>query len=338
MIIPADSVLTPFLIMTIHESILHGGAQSTLNALRRKYWVVKGLQRVKSVIFRCVRCFKSRPRTRPQIMGILPEPRVRFTKAFLHSGVDFAGPVRVRISSGRGTRTNKAYIAVFVCLSVKAFHLELVSSFTSDAFIAAMLRFVSRRGTVTNMYSDNGTDFVGAFKKLNSIATKLESLVVEWSFIPPLSPHFGGLWEAGVKSVKTHLTRTFGSSTFTFEEFQTVLCRVEGCLNSRPLCPLFDSIDSLDALSPNHFLTGQQFLPVPDFDFTNHKQMANNDQAIPGYMHQVQKGIFVKAVDPAKMAEAVAKCRSRPIGLIERGWLHPDRVAIRANCCCSSRS
>lgn len=60
---------------------------------------------------------------------------------------------------------------------------------------------------------------------------------VSWHFLPPSASHFGDLWEAGVQSVKHHLRRVVGSNTLTFEEFSTLLCSVEACLNSRPLLP-----------------------------------------------------------------------------------------------------
>lgn len=157
-------------------------------------------------------------------MGTLPTSRVNFSNAFLHSGCDFAGPFKLRMSAGRGIRTTKGCIAVFVCLAVKAIHLKVVSSLTTDAFIAALTRFISRRGTVKHLYSDNATNFVGAFRKLARIEDKLSQFDLEWSFIPPRAPHFGGLWEAGVKSVKTHLKRAFGERSFIFEEFQTIVC------------------------------------------------------------------------------------------------------------------
>lgn len=54
---------------------------------------------------------------------------------------------------------------------------------------------------------------------------------IEWKFIPPPSPHMGGLWEAGVKSCKFHLKRVVGESLLTFEELNTVLTQIEACLN-----------------------------------------------------------------------------------------------------------
>lgn len=162
------------------------------------------------------------------------------------------------MSAGREVRTTKGYIAVFICLAVKAIHLE-VSSLTTDAFIAALTRFISRRETVKHLYSDNVTIFVVAFRKLSRVEDKLGQLDLEWSIIPPRAPPFGGLWEAGVSQSK--------HTSFTFEEFQTILSQTDATLNSRPLCPLNDDVSSLDVLTPQHFLTGHQFVPLPEDNF-----------------------------------------------------------------------
>lgn len=87
---------------------------------------------------------------------------------------------------------------------------------------------------------DNGTTFIGANNKLKRCLRELRDdaelhspLNLEgtaWKFIPPSAPHFGGLWEAGVKSVKYHLRRMIGKRKFTFEEFYTFLTRIEANL------------------------------------------------------------------------------------------------------------
>ena len=141
----------------------------------------------------------------------------------------------------------KAYMCIFVSLTVKAVHLEVVSDLTSEAFIATLRRFIARRGHPSRIWSDNGTNFVGANRQLKELyeflaKQKTEGVIsefctarnVEWRFIPERGPNFGGLWEATVKSAKTHLKRILGSIKFTFEEFTTVLAQVEACLNSRP--------------------------------------------------------------------------------------------------------
>ncbi|GFS86156.1 DUF5641 domain-containing protein [Trichonephila clavipes] len=87
---------------------------------------------------------------------------------------------------------------------------------------------------------------------------------IDWKFIPPKSPHFGGLCETGVKSVKHHLKRAIGNLHFTFEEFETIMIQVEGILNSRPLTPLSSDADNLDVLTPGHFLIGRPITSIPE--------------------------------------------------------------------------
>ncbi|XP_046406360.1 uncharacterized protein LOC124171263 [Ischnura elegans] len=101
------------------------------------------------------------------------------------------------------------------------------------------------------------------------VASVLANDGTSWSFVPPNSPHFGGLWEAGVKSTKNHLLRVVGEHTLTFEEFSTVLIQIEACLNSRPLHPLSSDPDDLNALTPAHFLVGGTLFLIPEPECPN---------------------------------------------------------------------
>lgn len=101
-------------------------------------------------------------------MGDLPQVRITLARPFLNTGVDYAGPIFIRTTKGRGHRAHKAFIAVFVCLSTKAVHLEIVSDYTADAFLAALRRFTARRGLCRKLYSDCGTNFIGADSKLRA--------------------------------------------------------------------------------------------------------------------------------------------------------------------------
>lgn len=87
---------------------------------------------------------------------------------------------------------------------------------------------------------------------------------ITWHFIPSAAPHFGGLWEAGVKSLKHHLKRVMGSHTLSQVEFATLLCQVKACLNSRPIAALTDDPHDLTALTPGHFLIRRPLLNVPE--------------------------------------------------------------------------
>jgi len=173
------------------------------------------------------------------------------TRPFTNTGLDYVGPFHVKQGGQRSKITTKGYIALFICLSTRAIHLELVPDLSTEAYIAALHRFVSRRGLCNNIYSDNGTNFIGAEKEIRRMIVDTEfadSIVnyasqqgIKFHFVPPSSPHMGGLWEAGVKSMKYHLRRVVGKATFTFVEFSTLLCQVEAILtlcrsNLKPYC------------------------------------------------------------------------------------------------------
>ena len=121
----------------------------------------------------------------------------------------------------------KAYVCVFVSLSVKGVHLELVSDLTSEAFLASLRCFTSRRGKPSLIWNDNSTTFAGAARELKEFYDFLEDQKtqqqIKWKFIPDHAPHFGVLWEDAVKSMKNHSRRVTSNVKLTFEELCTVL-------------------------------------------------------------------------------------------------------------------
>ena len=186
-------------------------------------------------------------------MGDLPSSRIEVPeRAFFCVSLDFAGPLTFK----NGTECVKGYVAVSICFASKAVLLEAVSSLTSDAMAAALRRFLARRGIPSQIVSDNATNFVSARRDLNELGKVARAGAqsyssIEWLFIPPRSPNFGGLWEAAVKSMKHHLRRVMGYSILNYEEMTTILCQIEQELNNRPLMALTNNPDNIFAIAPS---------------------------------------------------------------------------------------
>ncbi|XP_075162446.1 uncharacterized protein LOC142235098 [Haematobia irritans] len=275
-ILPYNCKFSQLLAYFIHEITLHGGIQLMLRVLRSEFWIPRSKNMIKYVIGHCKICNICAKKSREQIMSSLPIARTLLDRPFTRTGVDFAGPYDIKNYTGRACLITKGYVSIFVCFATKAIHLEAVSDLSTVTFLAAFARFVSRRGCPKDMYSDNGTNFVGASRVLRAefrnflrdISSEVVHLYVNngvnWHFNPVAAPHMGGLWEAGVKSFKHHFNRVAFNLKYTFEEFSTLLARVESCLNSRPLCPLSEDVSCIDVLTPGHFLIGGPLLSPPE--------------------------------------------------------------------------
>jgi hypothetical protein len=235
-------------------------------------------QVIRPVLHRCLPCFKLKAAASQQLMDQLPLASVTVACPFLNAGIDYVGPFEIKSGNTRSKTSTKCYITLFICVATKAIHLELVSNLTSESFIAALKRFIARRGLMDHLYSDNGSNFVGANRELKEFFKSEEFLrqvhdyaaktQFQWHFIPLNSPHFGALWEAGVKSLKYHWKRIVGKALLTFEEFITLITQIEVCLNSRPLIALSNDPSDPSYLSPGHFLIGAPLTSLPEPDFT----------------------------------------------------------------------
>ncbi|XP_039276065.1 uncharacterized protein LOC120349651 [Nilaparvata lugens] len=311
LLLPKNEHVSSLIIRHIHLQNCHAGPRTTQAAVCQQYWIISARNQVRRIIHQCVICNRFCRTNLQQRMAPLPAERVTANRPFNLTGLDFAGPFSCKTSLLKRTQTTKGYLCIFVCLTTKATHLEFLSSMSVNNFIAALHRFIARRGAPHTLFSDNAKTFTSAARKMYELEKLLKTMPSEvkcflsnyginWKFIPPYAPHQGGIWEATVKSAKTLLHRCIGDTALTYEEYDTIFVRIESILNSRPLTELSsEPAEAASVLTPGHFLIGRPLTAPPQpietkellvarrWRLTN--QMTQYFQGVPMHLDQLHK-------------------------------------------------
>ena len=159
--------------------------------------------------------------------------------------MDYFGPFPVY---QRNQRTRQ-YVWIFTCYKTRAVHFEVVEDLTTDSCLLAIRLITSRRRKPTSITSDIASTFHAAAKSLDlgKIEEYLGSQQIDWKFIPPGTPHEGGVWEHLIRAAKRILYSMSGT-------FITFICQVEGIMNSRPLTKASADSNNMERLTRNHFI------------------------------------------------------------------------------------
>ena len=209
-------------------------------------------------------------------MSPLPLERVQIAPPFTNIGLDFTGPLYLKME-GKAKLT-KAYICIFVCEDSRAVHLELTNNMTTEAFLQAFRRMANRRGMPKVIHSDNQTTFHKAAKvfkisKQKSTLSKIDPKEVErklaneqvtWKFITERASHRGGHWERVCRQIKEPLRRVLGKALLTYTEMYTVLTDIEATINSRPLTYIGDDIKDGRIITPALLAVGRDLNQIPN--------------------------------------------------------------------------
>ncbi|XP_042904345.1 uncharacterized protein [Parasteatoda tepidariorum] len=178
------------LIRHTHLKMHHLEVRIVLSQLRSKWWILRARQAIKKVIHTCLPCKILKQKRGEQIEAPLPAERIQKSTPFEATGIDYAGPLYVKNEK----LVTKAYIVIFTCAVTRAIHLEVVSNLSTDVFLLALQRFVSRRSLPHTVYTDNATTFGAADKELRSLWNIISSSKIHqfyahhnmtWKFIAP---------------------------------------------------------------------------------------------------------------------------------------------------------
>ena len=219
---------------------------------------------VREVILKCVICKRQCAKPMRVDPAPLPLNRIKDAAVFEVTGIDFVGPLYLR-------GQQKAWIYLFTCAVYRAVHLEFVMCMSTTAFLDALDNFIGRCGRPSVIYSDNGTNFVGAnsaFERLNwnVISQTSSAKQIKWIFNPSSAAWRGGWWERLVGMVKFTLHKVLEKPCLTYNQMYTVLINCECTINSRPLTYTSDSPQDLKPLTPAIFLNGIRESECPDID------------------------------------------------------------------------
>jgi hypothetical protein len=259
-IIPAEHPLARMIVLDEHN-YAHLGNEWTIAEVRKRFWVTRIRRVVRRVSGSCIKCKRLFANPGCQMMADHLQERLEaYNPPFTFTGLDCFGPFIVK----RGRSEVKRYGCIFTCLNTRAVHLEKLQSLDTDSFLNALRRFISRRGTPKKVWSDNGSNFVGAkgelARSMSQIdANKLQNYALkmqfDWHFNPPCASHMGGSWERLIRTVrKVFAGLSDINARLDDDMLETLFCETESIINGRPITKCSNDVNDLSALTPNHLL------------------------------------------------------------------------------------
>jgi len=263
-----------------HQQYQHTvGLNCMLGVLFKQFHILGLTKVIKGIMKNCLVCRKRAAKPVQTLMAPLKKSILE-KRPFSETGIDYAGPFSIKI--GRGKTRKQMFVLVLTCLNTRCVHFEVCEDQKTSSVLSALTRFANLRGLPRIIKSDNQTSFVAARKELvdfmnmldhDKIQEKLSREFdqgIEWDFIPPRAPHFGGSWEIMVKAMKRAVETITQGQDVTEDQFRTIISKAAALLNSRPLSrSLLEEKEVV--ITPNSFLVGnyETDLRIPNQSLKN---------------------------------------------------------------------
>ena len=274
-LLPKNHAISRLIMWYEHVKGGHLGVAASIAKVRSIYWILGINKTMKAMISNCVKCKRMRLNMCSQIMSPLPIERIQPNPSFTNIGVDYFGPFKIKGEIQKRVR-GKGYGVIFTCLCVRAVYVDVANDFSTDAFLQVLRRFSTFRGWPKKIFSDNGTQLVGASKELQEVITNLDwqkiksagiSIGIDWTFSPGNAPWYNGATEALVKTTKRALNASIGENVMTFSELLTCIFEAAELVNERPIGMHPSNPDDGTYLCPNDMLLGRSTSKVPQGPF-----------------------------------------------------------------------
>lgn len=261
------------LLEDLHYKSKHIGIEGTIAESRSKAWIIDARKAMKRVKHKCLYCVEMRAIHQIPPTAPLPDYRLAAeSKPFEYTGVDCAGPIT--IYAGNSYVKKDVHIVLFTCMITRAIYLRKLDTLTADEMLLAIQDIWTRRGPIRHMYSDNARNFLGASNiiKAEHRQKLAKEKKIKWHFNPPLTPHWGGVWERLIKDVKRAINSEMNKKIVKEKLFECILLQVEDIMNSRPLTHIPVSPDDLCPITPNYLVKQH-----PGYAFVAESEGTDND-------------------------------------------------------------
>ena len=274
-LLPKDHPISHLIMWYEHAKGGHLGVSASVDKVRSKYWILGISRTMRGMVSRCVKCRIKFKLLCSQIMSPLPIERLQPSPPFMNVGIDYFGPFAIRGEVQKRIR-GKCYGVIITCLVVRAVHVDISEDYSTDTFLQVFRRFASVRGWPKKVFSDNGTQLVGASRELKDLVAGLDwqqiqnhgaEMGVEWKFSPADAPWYNGASEALVKTTKRALSAAVGENVMSFSELQTCMLEAAQLVNQRPIGVSPSSSDIGTYLCPNDMLLGRVSAKIPQGPF-----------------------------------------------------------------------
>ena len=275
-ILPKDHPLSILHVAFVHNRD-HRGVSATVSKVRTQYWIVSAERIAKKLRYNCVSCRRRDAKPASQVMSPLPIERLKPAPVWTYTAVDLFGPFIIKGEMNKRS-SGKCYRIIFTCLLVRAVHLEIAPNHSTDGCLMAFRKFTSIRRFPHKIYSDVGSQLVGASSELKTMYNNLDwksikscggsSMNLEWVFSPGDAPWYNGCCEALIKSVRKSTYHAIRDHRLTYCEFNTVLYEASSMVNERPVGRKPNCVEDGTYLCPNDLLLGRTSgkLPYQSFD------------------------------------------------------------------------